>query len=590
MAFDPAQPFVLLDDARAGRGRLFTGPEAIATADTLAGVRPALAELRSLGGERAGFISFEAGYALDEFAAPRALAPGLPLLWFARFKRAEALDDAAIDALLDAGPASVGPAVPRIDRTTYDVMLARIAALIGAGDVYQVNATFAADVVTAGHPLALYRRLRRAQAAPHCALVHTGRGWLLSLSPELLFSLDGRALTTRPMKGTAPRGATTAADDAAAAALAADPKNRAENLMIVDLLRNDLARVAEPGTVAVPSLFAIERYPTVLQMTSTVTATARAEVDAVDVLAALFPCGSVTGAPKHRAMQVIAEVEAGPRGAYCGSIGTIGANGDAAFNVAIRTLRLAGAGKAMLGLGGGIVADSETGDEWAEALAKGAFLGRSPGPRDLIETMRFEPGSGIAHRAQHLDRMLASAAFLGYDLSRAALEAALEQAVVGLRCPARVRLLAARSGALAVSCGPVPSIIAPPVKVTLSPLPVAETDWRLRHKTTDRSFYDTARREGGGFETVFVRPDGRVTEGSFTNVFVDRGDGVLLTPPLTDGLLPGILRAALIAEGRAVEAELDAGQLAAGFWVGNALRGLIRAQLHPGADGEAPGR
>ena len=433
MAFDPVQPFVLLDDARAGRGRLFTGPEAIATADTLAGVRPALAELRSLGGERAGFISFEAGYALDEFAAPPALAPGLPLLWFARFKRAEALDDAAIDALLDAGPASVGPAVPRIDRTTYDVMLARIAALIGAGDVYQVNATFAADVVTAGHPLALYRRLRRAQAAPHCALVHTGRDWLLSLSPELLFRLDGRALTTRPMKGTAPRGVTTAADDAAAAALAADPKNRAENLMIVDLLRNDLARVAEPGTVAVPSLFAIERYPTVLQMTSTVTATARAEVDAVDVLAALFPCGSVTGAPKHRAMQVIAEVEAGPRGAYCGSIGTIGANGDAAFNVAIRTLRLAGGGKAMLGLGGGIVADSETGDEWAEALAKGAFLGRSPGPRDLIETMRFEPGSGIAHRARHLDRMLASAAFLGYDLSRAALEAALEQAVAGLR-------------------------------------------------------------------------------------------------------------------------------------------------------------
>ena len=499
------------------------------------------------------------------------------LLWFARFARVEHLDAAAIDALLDVGPARVGPAVPRLDRAAYDAMLARIAELIAAGDVYQVNATFAADVATRGHPLALFRQLRAAQRAPYGALVHTGRDWLLSLSPELFFTLESRALTTRPMKGTAPRGATAAADDAAARALAADAKNRAENLMIVDLLRNDLSRVAEPGSVAVPALFAVERYPTLLQMTSTVTATAQPEIDAVDVLAALFPCGSVTGAPKLRATQVIAEVEAAPRGVYTGSIGSIDANGDAAFNVAIRTLVMRPGG-ATLGLGGGIVADSEPDAEWGEALAKAAFLTRRSGPLDLIETMRFVPGEGIAMRDLHLVRLAASAAFLGVPLDEPAVAAALDAACATFAAPARLRLLVAANGAVAVQASALPAPPAEPVEIAIVALPVAPIDWRLAHKTTDRAFYDDARRAAKAFEVVFERPDCRVTEGSFTSVFVER-DGVLLTPPLADGLLPGVLRAHLIATGAAVETPLTAADLHDGFLIGNAVRGLLRARL-----------
>ena len=264
-----------------------------------------------------------------------------------------------------------------------------------------------------GHPLHLYQRLRAGSRAPFGALVFTGNLWLLSFSPELFFRLDDDVLTARPMKGTAARGPDAAEDDRRAKALQQDEKNRAENLMIVDLLRNDLSRVATD--VAVPALFAVERYPTVLQMTSTITAKARAGVSAVDVLRAMFPCGSVTGAPKIRAMEVIAEVEAGPRGVYTGSIGAISADGDAMFNVAIRTLVLErGAATARLGVGSGIVADSEAASEWAECLQKAAFLGRG-GPPDLIETMRLEAGV-VGDLPRHLARMAASARFFGWEL------------------------------------------------------------------------------------------------------------------------------------------------------------------------------
>lgn len=574
MAFDPTLPFVLLDDARAGRATLFYGLAATVRADALDEVVPALAALRALGGERAGFLAYEAGHALDpSLPAPRALPS--PLLWFGQFDRTETLDAAAIDALLDAGPASIGPLAPAIDRAAYDAMLARIGGYIAAGDIYQANATFAAQVATRGHPLALFGRLRAAQRAPYGALVHTGSDWLLSLSPELFFDLSGRTLTTRPMKGTAPRGPTAALDDAAAAALAADPKNRAENLMIVDLLRNDLSRVAVPGSVRVPALFEVERYPTVLQMTSTVTAAARADVDAVDVLTALFPCGSITGAPKLRAMAIIAEVEAEARGAYTGSIGALRANGNAHFNVAIRTLTMQGR-SARLGLGGGIVADSVADAEWAEAIGKAAFLARAPRAVDLIETMRCEGGL-VARRDLHLARLAASAAFLGVRYDAVRVDAALDDALYAIQ-QSRVRLLIAAFGAVVVQVSPLPAPPTDPVCVALAPLPVGPDDWRLRHKTSDRDFYDAARHASGAFEVVFVRPDGHLTEGSFTSLFVRRG-GVLLTPPLADGLLPGILRAALVASGEAVEASLTAEDLAHGFLIGNSLRGLMAARL-----------
>jgi para-aminobenzoate synthetase/4-amino-4-deoxychorismate lyase len=275
-------------------------------------------------------------------------------------------------------------------------------------------------------------------------------------------------------------------------------------------------------------------------------------------------------------MEVIAAVEAGPRGLYTGSIGAIGANGDAAFNVAIRTLVLTD-GRVRLGLGGGIVADSVAAEEWDEALAKAAFLARSSRRVDLIETMHAGP-EGIRHRALHMARLAASARRLGMALDTGALDRRLDAAIAALTAPARLRMLLAASGALSVQASPLPAPPTEPVTVALAPLPVTPGDWRLAHKTTDRAFYDDARRASGAFEVVFVRTDGRLTEGSFTSLFVER-DGALLTPPARDGLLPGVLRAALIAEGRAFEAPLAPADLAGGFLIGNALRGLLRARL-----------
>jgi para-aminobenzoate synthetase/4-amino-4-deoxychorismate lyase len=399
----------------------------------------------------------------------------------------------------------------------------------------------------------------------------------LSFSPELFFALEGGRLTTRPMKGTARRAPSPEADRAAAAALAADAKNRAENLMIVDLLRNDLSRVAQPGSVAVDRLFEVETYPTIHQMTSTVSARLREEADAVDVIEALFPCGSVTGAPKIRAMEVIAEVERQPRGLYTGSIGAISADGSAAFNVAIRTLVLAD-GRASLGLGAGIVADSDAESEWAECLSKAAFLTQRTARFDLIETLRYEPGAGLARLDGHLARLRASAAYWGFAVNEAAVRTVLDEATRGVAAPSRIRLVVGRSGSVAVQVGPLPPCPTEPVRVALAALPVAANDPRLAHKTSDRDFYDGARRAAGAFEVLFVDAGGRLTEGSFTNLFVPR-HGRLATPPLAAGLLPGVLRAELLASSEAFEAELTPADLAGGFLIGNSLRGLLRARL-----------
>ncbi|MFZ4689656.1 MAG: aminodeoxychorismate synthase component I [Polymorphobacter sp.] len=573
--FDPTRPFVLLDDVAAGTARLFTGVTEVVTTDTPDAVAGALARLRAPG-PWAGFLGFDAGYALEPRLLPlaRAAPVGEPLLWFGRFAGASRLDAAGVAALLGDGPAQVGAAVPGVTESDYAAPVAAVQALIGAGDIYQANLTFAATVAVGGHPLHIYARLRAGSRAPFGALLFTGSLWLLSFSPELFFELKGRRLLARPMKGTAARGGDAVEDVARAAALQADPKNRAENLMITDLLRNDLSRVG--SDVAVPVLFAVETYPTVLQMTSTITATAHADVVAADVLARLFPCGSVTGAPKIRAMEVIAAVEAGPRGAYTGSIGAISAGGDAVFNVAIRTLVMApGAETARLGLGSGLVADSDAAAEWAECRQKAAFLGRRGVP-DLIETMRVEAGD-VRDIGAHLQRMGASAAFLGVVFDAPALESALLAAVPRL-FSGRLRLLVAPAGGVCVQLSPLPAVPAGVVDVVAAALPVAADDWRLRHKTSDRAFYDSARAASGAFEVVLVRPDGQVTEGSFTSVFVER-DGVLATPPLAAGLLPGVLRARLLAEGRAVEGVVTLADLGGGFFIGNALRGLLAARL-----------
>ncbi|ONF96144.1 aminodeoxychorismate synthase component I [Sphingomonas jeddahensis] len=581
-----AAPFVLLDDARTSGApaRLYCDPTAVIEATAIAEVEPALAHIRAAvarGRHAAGFLSYEAGAAFEPRAGAATASP-TPLLWFGLFDRYEELADPRTLLPSPAG-AWIGAPQPHVTRDQYDAMLGEVLELIAAGDIYQANLTFRARAPFAGDPLALYAAVRGRAQAGWGAVVATGRDTLLSFSPELFFRLDDGSLTCRPMKGTARRDPDPTRDAAIAEALATDEKQRAENLMIVDLMRNDLSRVAAPGSVRVPELFAVEPYPTVHQMTSTVAATLAPGQDAMDVLSALFPCGSITGAPKLRAMQVIAATEQDARGAYTGAIGRSEANGDAQFNVAIRTLHIRdGDQHATLGLGGGIVADSRADCEWDEALAKGAFLTHGQRDPDLIETMHFDPEAGILLIERHLARMKASATTFGFVFDRHEARNELQAATFRLRRPARVRLLASASGRITIEVGPLPPARATPMQVALVPLPVSPADFRLHHKTSNRAFYDDARRASGADEVLFLDPQGFITEGSFTNVFVER-DGRLLTPPLVRGLLPGVLRAELIDNGRAIEADLTPDDLAEGLHVGNALRGIMPATLNTAA-------
>lgn len=380
-------PFVLIDDARDGvarPARLYRDPVEIVSVrrvDQVAGALERLANARHRGLHAAGFLSYEAGFALEPRLArllpdDRGMdAP--PLLWFGLFADYDSIDPADVASRFpQQGAPSSNRLHPATSQSAYVAAFNKVQELIRAGDMYQANLSFACDITVPDDVLAFYRDVRMRARAGHGALVMTGEHWLLSFSPELFFTLENGIVTTRPMKGTAVRGHDAHSDAAAITALQSDSKQRAENLMIVDLLRNDLSRVAQPGSVAVPQLFAIESYPTVHQMTSTVTARLREGLGPVDVLRALFPCGSITGAPKMRAMEAIHDIEQRHRGPYTGSIGYLDIDGSAEFNVAIRTICVKyGSNSGSIGLGSGVVADSDAQAEWDECLDKGRFLG-----------------------------------------------------------------------------------------------------------------------------------------------------------------------------------------------------------------------
>ena len=591
-------PLILLDDARpegASPARLYRAPVETVVARRPDEVAPALARLdalRDAGKELAGYIAYEAGLALEARLQP--LAPARtgtagPLLWFGAFDSYETIPATEVPAWLasgaGSGAASVGPLDPQLSPGGYATAFVALQEAVAAGDIYQANLTFPLAGAWSGDPLALYAAIRPAAGAGYGGIVFDGSHWLLSFSPELFFAQRGGAAVVKPMKGTRPRGRDAEEDTALAAELAGSVKDRAENLMIVDLLRNDLSRVAQAGSVRVENAFAVESYPTVHQMTTTVRATLQDGRGALDMVRALFPCGSITGAPKIRAMELIDRVERDARGPYCGAIGRIDSTGDAAFNVAIRTLRLTpgenGKGKAVLGVGSAIVADSDAMAEWRECLVKGSFVQGMAGGFDLIETMAFSPETGIALLDLHLERLKASAAELGFAFDRHAVRNAIQALCFEAEAAAKVRLTVAKSGAYALEIGELPPAPPTPALCAVLPLPVDTGDWRLRHKTSDRGFYEAglaAAQGAGAEEALFVRDDGLVTEGCFTSIFVER-DGRLLTPPARLGLLPGILRRSLLDAGRAVEAELTLKDLEDGFMIGNALRGLLPARL-----------
>ena len=467
--------------------------------------------------------------------------------------------------------AGVGGLECGLEAGAYTAAVERIRAYIAAGDCYQVNFTFPLRFRWFGDALALYAILRQRQPVRYGGIV-VADGWAtVSLSPELFVERRGERLTVRPMKGTSPRCEPPEN-------LLQSEKNRAENLMIVDLLRNDLGRVAANGSVTVDSLFEIEAYPSVWQMVSQVSA--RVEDGRLErVLPALFPCGSITGAPKIRAMQIAAELEAGERGYYTGSLGWLAPNGDFRLNVAIRTLELAADGTGKLGIGSGIVADSDPLAEWQECLLKANFLTACDPGLLLIETLRRENGAYL-RLAGHLARLAASARWLGFAYDEARVRQVLgAQPSSGLW---RVRLTLAKDGEIAVTCQSLAPEVPGPRWATLATESIRSDDPLRRHKTTARSQYDAALAAIAGkpeiFDVVFCNERGEVAEGARSTIFVER-DGALLTPSLASGALPGVLRAELLAAGLAREAVLWPSDLADGFLLGNALRGLVAVRL-----------
>ena len=579
--------WILFDDARDGgaKPRLYQRPAEIVDAHVLDEVVPALEKIRAglqAGKHAAGYLAYEAAHAFDPKLRASARQAQGALLCFGLF---EGFETPALANLLPSPEgAYVGRPVPRMSREQYGIAVEKVREHLFAGDFYQANLTFGCEVAVAGDPLAVYARLRRSSRAGWGGVMAHDGATIISLSPEQFFTISDGVIEARPMKGTASRRPDPSDDRDEAKALAADEKQRAENLMIVDLMRNDLARVSVAGSVEVPELFAVETYPTLHQMVSRIRSRLRVECDAVDVIGTIFPCGSVTGAPKVAAIEALTRLEPEPRGAYTGSMGWIephrhGDAGNAAFNVLIRTLEWhSGSTKARLGLGSGLVVDSEPSNEWAECLLKGDFVRREAQDFDLIETMGFDPSEGIVELDRHLDRMRNSADDLGFQFDRHAARNELQAATFGRKQRAMVRLLLSRSGAMAIQLKTYEDPNEVPVRVAVRPLPVEPSDFRLRYKTTDRRFLDLTRQQAGEFETVFVDPDGQLTEGSRTSLFVER-EGKLLTPPLSRGLMPGILRAKLIEEGSAEEAELRPADLEGGFYVGNIVRGLIPAKL-----------
>ena len=548
--------FVLLDDQATYRQLYFADPVEILTyrmGEPVEALFAAIEAAQANGYWIAGLFTYEFAAALEPTLVHLA-QPSAELVRLGVFSKCS--DHPPADLLYTAEPTGVtlSPDWPESD---YDRRFQRVEAYLRAGDAYQVNLTFPMWGETSASTADLYASYRRRQPGRYGAIVSLHEGEtgpeIISFSPELFFERRGARMRMRPMKGTRPK---TSSED-----MRDDEKSRAENLMIVDLLRNDLSRLCKPGTMDVPELFAIEDYPTLVQMTSQVTCELRDEVSWHDIFRALFPCGSVTGAPKIRAMEIIYELESGPRGTYCGAVGFIAPDDTASFSVAIRTAMLE-RGRMRYDVGSGVVLDSEGVDEYRECLLKAGIW--SPEPSTQFETLRTGP-DGSVRAARHEAR-------LGAPLPD----------IPAVDRPHRVRVDRMPDGQTELILTPLDEMDEP-VRLALSRYALTSAVQRTDIKTSHRDFYDGERARVGALcgaqEVLFLDAAGHVKEGSFTSLFV-RMEGQLLTPA-GPGLLPGILRQAMLDQCEATEAELTLSDLinADALFIGNSLRGLMRATL-----------
>jgi para-aminobenzoate synthetase/4-amino-4-deoxychorismate lyase len=515
-----------------------------------------------------GFVAYEAGGAFG--LVTQTPLNGLPLVWFALFERRTATVLNAPFANDAIGSYRVGALEASIDRERFMAAFTRIRAHLAAGDCYQANYTFSLAAAFTGDARALFVALCEAQRGRYAAFLNTGTRTICSASPELFFAREGGVLTARPMKGTAPRGLTADDDRRQRAALVTSAKERAENVMIVDMVRNDFGRIAEVGSVEVPELFTPEKYPTLWQMTSRVQARSSASLTAL--FAAMHPCASITGAPKGRTMEILAALEGGPRGVYTGAVGFVAPDGNACFSVAIRTAVVDHeAGNLTFGVGSGIVWDSDGPSEYDECLLKAAILNHPSRVFELLETMRWDPDAGFLVLGRLLGRLSVSAGYFDFAYDEPHVRAALDEAVRGARTSRRIRLLLSQTGRVRVE--QVEWQRAPdPARVGLAKLPVhSRTVW-LFHKTTHRVLYEERRRADVD-ETLLWNERGEVTEATTANLVALIG-GRRLTPPVDAGLLPGTYRAELLARGAIEEAPIAVADLrrAERLWLINSVQ------------------
>ena len=553
--------------------------EATNTEDVAAVIRAVENRTRSEGLHAVGFLSYEAASGLNPSLSTG--SPGaLPLCWFAFFRNAVEVDCPA--------PPDQPPQLnwtPSIDEVAYRQGVARIREYIEAGDTYQVNFTYrlraALEGTLAHSPYPLFTSMLSRQKHGYGAYIDTEQWAICSVSPELFFDRRGQTLASRPMKGTVRRGCNPAEDARLGSWLRGSVKNRAENLMVTDMVRNDLGRIAQTGSVRVENVFQLERYPTLWQLTSAVSATC--DQSLLEILRALFPAASITGAPKRRTMEIIRELETEPRQIYTGSIGYVRSDGTAQFNVAIRTALVnKQTCMAEYGVGGGIVWDSDAADEYQECSIKAQIVQPDLDPFQLLETLLWTPEKGFALLDAHLLRLRRSAEFFGRSADAEQIRRQLDQLARELSHSVyRVRLLVDEHDAPSVSATPLDDL-PDPFRLAVAPSPQAVlNNPYVSHKTTRRDIYDAALESVSGVDDVLLwNHRGEVTESTIANVFIERA-GELVTPPVTAGLLPGVYRQRLLESGEAHEQTVTVEDLrrAQAIYLGNSVRGLWAVEL-----------